>query len=60
MARWFPSFNRKAEGYTASATVPLVNDLSGVVYPDDNYSNYAIVGPAPGVPGPANETTFHP
>ena len=44
MARWFPTFNRKQEGMIASTTVPLVNDLSSVVYPEDNYKNYAKEG----------------
>lgn len=44
MANWFSIFNKKELDYTASATVPLVNDLSSVVYPEDNYKNYAKEG----------------
>ena len=42
MPNWLSMF-QKAEVDIAS-TVPLVNDLSSVMYPEDNYANYSSQG----------------
>ena len=44
MPNWFPFFGKAEAGWSASATIPLVNDLSAVVYPEDNYRNFAKEG----------------
>jgi len=46
MPNWFPfSINRKADPeFSIASAVPLVNDLSSVVYPEDNYKNFAKEG----------------
>lgn len=43
MANWL-NFRRKATDAEIAATVPLVNDLSSVTYPEDNYQNFAVQG----------------
>ena len=40
MPNWFPFFQKEVT-YDVASSVPLVNDLSNVVYPEDNYGNYA-------------------
>ena len=43
MPNWFPFFQKEVT-YDVASSVPLVNDLSNVVYPEDNYGNYAKEG----------------
>lgn len=43
MPKWFPFFDKEVD-YNVATSVPLVNDLSSVMYPEDNYSNYAKEG----------------
>ena len=44
MANWLSFFQTKEIESDIATTVPLVNDLSSVVYADDNYSNFAKEG----------------
>jgi len=45
MPNWFSNVFQKAEAeFSIASAVPLVNDLSSVVYPDDNYRNFAQEG----------------
>ena len=43
MPNWFPFFQKEVT-YDVASSVPLVNDLSSVMYPEDNYGNYAKEG----------------